>query len=82
MAQKLKRTTTVLFPFLLLLSIGIALVKNDSSATAQGQSDGSFVHYEEFSSDYIEPRPIDVWLPPGYEINLDQSYPVVYMHDG
>ena len=82
MAQKMKHTTIVLSPFLLLLSIGIALVKNDSSATAPGQSDGSFVHYEEFSSDYIKPRPIDVWLPPGYETNLDQSYPVVYMHDG
>ena len=76
------KRTGIVFVLALLFSIGITLVKDDPSPTGQGQSGGFFVHYEEFSSDYIEPRPVDVWLPPGYEKNLDRSYPVLYMHDG
>jgi len=30
----------------------------------------------------IKPRDIIVWLPPGYESDLQKRYPVLYMHDG
>lgn len=30
----------------------------------------------------ILPRPIDVWLPPGYDQDTSAHYPVLYMHDG
>ena len=43
---------------------------------------GTFHHIESFSSDYVENRPIDIWLPHGYEKNTDQQYPVMYLHDG
>lgn len=43
---------------------------------------GTFHHIESFSSDYVESRPIDIWLPHGYEKNTDQQYPVMYLHDG
>lgn len=33
-----------------------------------------------FASQYVEARPVDVWLPPDYD--QDEQYPVLYMHDG
>ncbi len=43
---------------------------------------GSFHHIDGFRSAFVENRPIDVWLPPGYEQNSNQRYPVMYLHDG
>lgn len=34
------------------------------------------------SSQLIHPRPVTVWLPPGYEVESDRRYPVLYLHDG
>lgn len=28
---------------------------------------GSLVHFDSFSSDFVEQRPVDVWLPEGYD---------------
>ena len=44
--------------------------------------DGSIVHYEEFPSEHVRPRPVDVWLPDGYDATSADRYPVIYMHDG
>ncbi len=33
-------------------------------------------------SKFVAPRRVDVWLPPGYDTNPTERYPVVYMHDG
>ena len=35
-----------------------------------------------FPSEYVKPRTVDVWLPPGYQKNGTSRYPVIYMHDG
>lgn len=35
-----------------------------------------------FPSRLVAPRQVDVWLPPGYDENSAERYPVVYMHDG
>jgi len=35
-----------------------------------------------FPSKWIEPRNIDIWLPPGYKPTSPERYPVLYMHDG
>ena len=43
-------------------------------------SGGSIRRFENFSSKFVEPRNIDVWLPGGY--NTTKKYPVLYMHDG
>ena len=43
---------------------------------------GSIVHYPAFSSNFVEPRPIEVWLPEGYNPSSTERYPVIYMHDG
>ena len=42
---------------------------------------GNLIHYKSFPSDLVEPRPVDVWLPDGYE-ESGEDYPVIYMHDG
>ncbi len=33
-------------------------------------------------SKFVAPRRVDVWLPPGYDSNPSERYPVIYMHDG
>ena len=43
---------------------------------------GKIVHYREFPSKRIRPRPVDVWLPQGYDTTSSDRYPVIYMHDG
>lgn len=30
----------------------------------------------------LSPRPIYIYLPRGYEANIDKQYPIIYMHDG
>ncbi|MDA0789299.1 MAG: alpha/beta hydrolase-fold protein [Proteobacteria bacterium] len=44
--------------------------------------EGSLVHYKEFPSQWIRPRPVDVWLPGGFDADASERYPVIYMHDG
>lgn len=41
---------------------------------------GKIERIENFKSDFVAPRNIDIWLPEGYESGKD--YAVVYMHDG
>ena len=44
--------------------------------------EGAIVHYAEFPSEHIRPRPVDVWLPEGYDAAATDRYPVIFMHDG
>ena len=41
---------------------------------------GSIQQYPNFSTQYIKPRNVDVWLPEGY--SKEKKYPVLYMNDG
>ena len=41
---------------------------------------GKVVRYENFKSDFVTPRNVDVWLPDNY--SEDEKYAVLYMHDG
>lgn len=43
-------------------------------------STGSIERLDSFASQFVDARPIDVWLPDGY--NASQRYNVLYMHDG
>ena len=58
--------------FLLLTSIAFGQVPKVSTGTIQ--------RIENFKSNYVDSRNIDVWLPDGYSKN--QQYAVLYMHDG
>lgn len=35
-----------------------------------------------FPSQFVAPRNVEVWLPPGYAAHPSARYPVLYMHDG
>lgn len=41
---------------------------------------GKVLRYENFSSEFVHARNIDVWLPDNYD--KDKKYAVLYMHDG
>jgi predicted alpha/beta superfamily hydrolase len=43
---------------------------------------GTLDRHPAFPSRFVEPRQVDVWLPPGYDPAGEARYPVVYMHDG
>ena len=46
------------------------------------QLEGAISHYEDFPSELVRARPVDVWLPEGYDSASADRYPVIYMHDG
>ncbi|NNF03940.1 MAG: esterase, partial [Rhodothermales bacterium] len=43
---------------------------------------GHIERIDSFDSQWVEDRPVDVWLPPGYSAADDRRYPVIYAHDG
>jgi len=44
---------------------------------------GTLHHHPSFASKFVDPRPVDVWLPPGYAAQGDaRRFAVIYMHDG
>jgi predicted alpha/beta superfamily hydrolase len=43
---------------------------------------GVLKKYPNFKSKFVEPRNVDIWLPPSYFDSKDKEYPVLYMHDG
>ena len=73
--------------FSLVLSIcilpvhGLASQDAGDNVVIDDSQPGTLVHYPSFPSDLVEPRPVDIWLPDGYE-ESDSPYPVIYMHDG
>jgi enterochelin esterase-like enzyme len=51
-------------------------------ASVQAEVTGTVEHHADFPSKLVQPRHVDVWLPPSYGKQPDERYPVVYMHDG
>lgn len=45
-------------------------------------SKDTIIHHLQFPSDHVDPRNVEVWLPPGYTTNPDEELKVLYMHDG
>lgn len=43
---------------------------------------GTLEYHPDFPSEYIVPRPVEVWLPEGYDPTSPDRYPVLYVHDG
>ena len=44
---------------------------------------GTLDHHPSFTSRFVGPRPVDVWLPPGYAAHESACrFAVIYMHDG
>ncbi len=42
---------------------------------------GTVIIHENFESEFVKPRNVEVWLPENYD-SSDSSYQVLYMHDG
>lgn len=63
-----------------LVLIIILCLSNTSIAQTPKVSSGSIRHLENFTSQFVASRNIDVWLPDGYD-SL-KKYVVLYMHDG
>ena len=43
----------------------------------------TLITHERFQSHFLpDPRDVTVYLPPGYDADEDQRYPVLYLHDG
>ena len=47
----------------------------------RGQITGTVKYHKDVKGEGLKDRDVIVWLPPGYESSND-SYPVLYMHDG
>ena len=58
------------------------MTKTVARRTEPSILEGAIVHYEEFPSQLIRVRPVDVWLPEGYDPASTDRYPVIYMQDG
>jgi predicted alpha/beta superfamily hydrolase len=43
---------------------------------------GRITSYPHFPSRYVAAREVDVWVPPGYDRNPSERYPVIYVEDG
>lgn len=43
---------------------------------------GTLHHFSNVPSQFINPRTVEVWLPPGYDKGDASRYAVLYMHDG
>ena len=43
---------------------------------------GTLVRHASFPTKLVDPRHVDVWLPPDYGSSVDKRYAVIYMHDG
>ncbi len=63
--------------FITVVSILIAVVTQGQEINVYS---GSVKRHENFKSQFVAPRNVDVWLPNGYSKN--EKYAVLYMHDG
>lgn len=73
-----------MLPHRLPLVVALAcLVAPASAGEAPGFGvTGTVIRHEAFASREVEPRNVDVWLPPGYDGDGSERYAVIYMHDG
>jgi predicted alpha/beta superfamily hydrolase len=51
-------------------------------ACVNGIAQERYIKVDNFRSDYVKSRNVEIWLPPGYYENPGKKYPVLYMHDG
>ncbi|MDH3268372.1 MAG: alpha/beta hydrolase-fold protein [Ignavibacteria bacterium] len=64
------------------IEIRINLWADQVERKIEGQITGTVKYHRNFKGNGINPRDIIVWLPPGYDSDLDNKYSVLYMHDG
>lgn len=66
--------------FILLLIASLVSACSKEQQTASPVSSDMIERHENFPSEFVAPRNVDVWLPDNYSPN--KRYAVLYMHDG
>ncbi len=56
--------------------------KDEFEYEIKGQITGEVKYHREMKYDFLKKRDVILWLPPGYEDDKTEKYPVLYMHDG
>ncbi len=64
----------------LLFLFALIAITSCSFAQIPTVSSGKIIRIENFQSNYVTARNIDIWLPDGY--STSKKYAVIYMHDG
>ena len=54
----------------------------ETTVTVTSATAGRIETLPALASQFVAPRRVDVWLPPGYDTHSSERYPVIYMHDG
>ncbi|UCH66098.1 MAG: hypothetical protein JSW63_02910 [Ignavibacterium sp.] len=65
-----------------IIYVEIPAWKDSSYGVWEGQITGTLKYHPKMKGKGIRDRDIVVWLPPGYDENIEDHYPVLYMHDG
>jgi predicted alpha/beta superfamily hydrolase len=55
---------------------------NEPAPPIQPVLTGTIRNHSNFASQFLAPRNLTVYLPPGYDKETARRYPVLYMHDG
>ncbi|MEQ9266540.1 MAG: alpha/beta hydrolase-fold protein [Balneolaceae bacterium] len=76
----MKKYFTLCFA-LLLFSINSIAKQQEEIQNPIKTVTGNVILHEDFASDYVDNRTVEVWLPENYS-ETDSSYQVLYMHDG
>lgn len=63
-----------------LLFISFMLLSHKSISQIPSVSSGELIRIDDFASEYLGQRSIDIWLPEGYD--NEEACAVLYMHDG
>lgn len=61
---------------------GLAADDGEAADKKLPEITGTLKYHDKFPSDFVAARNVNVWLPASYARNLDERYPVIYMHDG
>ena len=56
--------------------------QSDRARPVEGQVTGTVIYHRSIKGEGLRNRDLVVWLPPGYALDIDQRYPVLYMQDG
>jgi predicted alpha/beta superfamily hydrolase len=78
------------FFLVLLISFFVACTSSDQNSTQQTEPlkgfplgmTGTIIQHDSIPTQFVETRPVTVWLPPSYDDNRNQDYPVLYFMDG
>lgn len=81
MRQMIVRTASALTLAALLSSCN-ANAPAEHAAGMSAPTPAQLVEHTNFPSDHVQPRNLSIYLPAGYSADGDETYPVIYAHDG